>query len=281
MIQRPNHHEYFMSLALMAAQRASCPRRKVGCVLVDSNKHVVSTGYNGPAAGLPNCTTQPCGGQSHSSGKGLSSCIAIHAEINAYNQAGDRLNSVTAMYLTAGPCCEFCTATTVELIESGKLSGLETIYYFDKYPSGTEEIFKQYNIELISVDRHLPENGLLFKTAVMLGFRKEYIPPSVICVGGPAHGHLYTYDEVKSDFLRVYVADMKPNEHKIIDYSLFNESIGIKEVMRNGYADYYKVNYMVNHNRFRIFRFADLSSQEFERLFAEVRMSPQFSYAGY
>lgn len=280
MTQRPDHHEYFMCLALMAAQRASCPRRKVGCVLVDANKYVVSTGYNGPAAGLPNCTDKPCGGQSHKSGQGLSSCIAVHAEINAYNQAGDRLKSVTAMYLTAGPCCEFCTATTVELIESGQLSGLQAIYYFDTYPSGTEETFKNYGIELIPLGRGLTAESLLLKTAIMLGLRKEYIPPSVICIGGPAHGHLYNYSDVQTDYMRVYVSDMKPDEHKLIDYSVFNDQL-LSKGGRVDVGEYYKVEYQTNHARFRIFRFANLSPQEFDRLFAEVRMSPQFNYVGY
>lgn len=281
MMHRPDHNEYFMCIALMAAQRASCPRRKVGCVLVDSNKHIISTGYNGPSAGLPNCTTQPCGGHSHKSGEGLSSCIAIHAEVNALTQAGNRLIDVKTMYVTT-QCCDICTDYLDKLIIDGKLPKLDTIFFFDGYSQKSfDETFKKHNIIVSKLGKSLPDSSLLLKTAIMLGLRKEYIPPSIICVGGPAHGRLYTYDEVKSDFMRIYVADMKPDEYKVIDNSPFNESVGTKEVLRKDYADYYKENYVVNHNRFRIFRFADLSQQEFERLFAEVRMSPQFSHAGY
>lgn len=188
-MSRPSKEHYFMSLALLAAQRASCPRRKVGCVLVDKHSHVVSTGYNGPPSGEQNCTENPCGGHNQPSGQGLSLCRAIHAEINAFNQAGERLKTVTDMFLTAGPCCPLCTDTFLTLYKRGDLKNLKRMYFFDKYPSDTAKVFKDLGIELIHVDQNLDTNGFLFKLAVTLGFRQEYKPENtVLCIGGVLHG---------------------------------------------------------------------------------------------
>ena len=171
-MSRPSKEHYFMSLALLAAQRASCPRRKVGCVLVNGDYHVVSTGYNGPPKDMVNCTDFPCGGQHHASGQGLNSCVAIHAEINAFEQAGNRLDTVVEMYLTCGPCCPLCTKQFLKLYNEGLFPSLQRIYYFDVYPSDTAEKFEALGIELIHLGKDLDPNGFLFKLAALLGFRQ-------------------------------------------------------------------------------------------------------------
>ena len=50
---RPNFQDYFMRLAYLAATRATCPRKHVGCVIVDVHNRVIATGYNGAPAGMP------------------------------------------------------------------------------------------------------------------------------------------------------------------------------------------------------------------------------------
>jgi len=54
MPERPSWDEYFMSIAETVSTRASCDRKKVGCVIVKNNR-VLSTGYNGALAGVPSC----------------------------------------------------------------------------------------------------------------------------------------------------------------------------------------------------------------------------------
>ncbi|MDU7926474.1 MAG: CMP deaminase, partial [Finegoldia magna] len=44
---RKSWNEYFMDLALNVATRSTCDRAFVGCVLVNSDNRIVSTGYNG------------------------------------------------------------------------------------------------------------------------------------------------------------------------------------------------------------------------------------------
>lgn len=100
---RPDIDTYFMSMAVLVASRASCSRRRVGCVLVNELNHVLATGYNGPASGQPNCNDHPCAGANYPSGEGLSICEAIHGEQNALLQCRD-VWSIDTAYVTASPC---------------------------------------------------------------------------------------------------------------------------------------------------------------------------------
>lgn len=52
---RPSRDQWAMGLAQLTALRTTCCRRKVGAVLLNKRGHVLSTGYNGVAAGLPHC----------------------------------------------------------------------------------------------------------------------------------------------------------------------------------------------------------------------------------
>lgn len=259
---RPNKIEYFMSLALLAAQRASCPRRKVGCILVDANSYVVSTGYNGPPSGTPNCTDTPCGGQNQPSGQGLSLCKAIHAEINAYTQAGDRLVTVTDMFLTAGPCCPLCTETTEQLIQSGKLAKLKRIYFFDHYPTDTAKVFESYGIELIHVDQHLDSKGVLSQLAVLLGFRQAPRPRNqVLCVGGALHGCVVTCE---GNYMQADPSQCTPEElkrlYRVGDY----DRIPAKAVINT--QRYYRESYQSNNRRIDVMRYEYLTDAIFKRL---------------
>lgn len=273
-MSRPSKEHYLMSLALLAAQRASCPRRKVGCVLVNGDYHVVSTGYNGPPKGMINCTDVPCGGHNQPSGQGLSLCKAVHAEINAIEQAGNRLYTVTDMYLTAGPCCEFCTDTIVKLYNQGALSGLKRLYYFDNYPSDTAEKFEALGIELIHLGKDLDPKGFLFKLAVLLGFRKEELPPDmVLCVGGPLHGQMIRFSG--GPFMRADLRNCEPDDLNPV-YKF--ESGNIAETFKT-VAEYYQSN--VRFNRFstyRIMRYDNLDEHKFHLLLKELSNHPQLRY---
>ena len=92
---RPSWDEYFLDLAEQVSRRSPDPSTKHGCVLVDSGKRVVSTGYNGPVAGLPNEVvplTRPAKYD-----------WFIHAEDNAVAFARCDLRGATA-YVTGPPC---------------------------------------------------------------------------------------------------------------------------------------------------------------------------------
>lgn len=130
---RPSKDQWGLQLALVTSRRATCCRRQVGCVLVNSRGHVLATGYNGRAAGLPHCNEQTngsayknaCAGAWAKSGQSLDACEAIHAEQNALLQCRDVYDIYTA-YVTASPCI-----TCVKLLLN---TACERIVFIDEYP---------------------------------------------------------------------------------------------------------------------------------------------------
>lgn len=117
--------EYFLSIAIDAAMRGTCARRKVGCVLVDRHNQILSTGFNGVASGLTHCTLEPCKGANLKSGSGLDICEAIHAEENALIQCRSPHEIYTA-YVTASPCIK-CTRKLLN-------TSCQNIVYLEEYP---------------------------------------------------------------------------------------------------------------------------------------------------
>lgn len=102
-MSRPSREQTFMAIAMVVSKRGTCPRRQVGCVLVDHHNHVVATGYNGSAPGMPHCTESPCPGASYPPGQGYDQCQALHAEQNALLQCKD-VYSIKEAYITCSPC---------------------------------------------------------------------------------------------------------------------------------------------------------------------------------
>lgn len=74
---RPDWHTYFNNIAKVVAERASCPRAKVGAVIVSSDHRILATGYNGALAGEHSCITHGCTMLDGHCQR------AIHAEVNA------------------------------------------------------------------------------------------------------------------------------------------------------------------------------------------------------
>lgn len=99
-IARPSWDDYFMAQAYIAATRATCHRKHVGCVIVSPSNHVIATGYNGSPPGKPHC-----GHDNHEMSDGH--CVrTIHAEANAISQAARRgsATSSSTIYCTIIPC---------------------------------------------------------------------------------------------------------------------------------------------------------------------------------
>ena len=102
---RPNINTYFTEMAKLVASRSTCTHRQVGCVLVDKDNHILSTGYNGAPRGVSHCTEQPEGFKCDSDLYGREYCIATHAEQNALLQCGD-VSKIETCYVTCSPCMQ-------------------------------------------------------------------------------------------------------------------------------------------------------------------------------
>lgn len=128
---RPTKDEYFGVMSYLVATRGTCARRKVGCVLVNDKGHVLATGYNGVAAGVPHCAEgTPCEGATAPSGTNLDGCQAIHAEQNALLQCRN-VYEIETCYCTASPCL-----TCVKLLLN---TSCKKIVFGEEYPHPTAE----------------------------------------------------------------------------------------------------------------------------------------------
>lgn len=108
MTSRPGWDDYFLAVAGTVSTRADCTRRQVGCVIVDVEHRVLSTGYNGSAPGGPSCLAGECPrgllsyAQLPANGS-YDNCHAVHAEANALLFARASCRGAT-VYLTDQPC---------------------------------------------------------------------------------------------------------------------------------------------------------------------------------
>ncbi len=100
---RPSLITTMMDVAYTLSKRSTCSRREVGCVILDSDGHVLSTGYNGVPMGMPHCTEIPCAGSNMPTGMGHDICQAVHAEQNALLQCGD-IRKIRTCVTTTAPC---------------------------------------------------------------------------------------------------------------------------------------------------------------------------------
>lgn len=106
-MSRPSWDEYFMKIAMLVAERSTCLRHHVGALIV-KNKRILTTGYNGAAAGVKDCLELGClrNEKNIPSGERHEICRAIHAEQNALIQAALHGVNVSegTIYCTHPPC---------------------------------------------------------------------------------------------------------------------------------------------------------------------------------
>lgn len=137
---RPSRDQWAMDMVRVTAQRATCLRRQVGCVLLNERGHVLSTGYNGVASGMEHCNQSlpisfgkiitenyphACPGAKSQSGTNLDGCEAIHAEQNALLQCKN-VYEIHACYVSCSPCIT-CTKLLMN-------TSCQEIFFEEEYP---------------------------------------------------------------------------------------------------------------------------------------------------
>ena len=136
MKRRPEWDEYFLKLAMLASERATCPRMHCGCVLV-RNRNVISTGYNGSIPGDEHCEDIGClMVDSH--------CVrTVHAEMNALIQAAKKGHAVegSTAYITNMPCTTCAKAMIT--------AGIKRVVVFSDYHDTlATQFFAKANIKI-------------------------------------------------------------------------------------------------------------------------------------
>lgn len=148
MSSRSSWDQYFMRIALLVAERATCNRAKIGAVIV-KDKNIVATGYNGSPAGHPHCSDVGCliYVSRNPDGEEEENCFrTIHAEINAIAQAAKHGVEIAGadIYINASPCYH-CLKTLMN-------TGIRRIYYLKPYKINRITPLLEYSdVELLQV----------------------------------------------------------------------------------------------------------------------------------
>lgn len=149
--------EYFMGVALLAANRSKDPNTQVGACIVDDNNIIISTGYNGFPFGCSD-DTYPWDRQ----GTDTKYKYVVHAELNAILNANGKSLKGTKLYVDLFPCNECAKA----IIQSGIK---EVVYLYDKYADSEETIASKKMLASAGVVTRQFESD---KTKITLSFEK-------------------------------------------------------------------------------------------------------------
>ena len=115
--------EYFMGVALLAAKRSKDPSTQVGACIVNQDKKIISTGYNGFPIGI---SDDDFPWEREGDFLNTKYAYVCHAELNAIlNNPGTSLKGCV-VYTPLFPCNECAKA----IVQSGIA---EIIYLSDKY----------------------------------------------------------------------------------------------------------------------------------------------------
>ncbi len=115
--------EYFMGVALLAANRSKDPNTRVGACIVDGGNVILSTGYNGFPKG---CSDDEYPWAREGNAEDTKYPYVVHAELNAILNARGKNLSGAKLYVALFPCNECAKA----IIQSGIK---EIVYLSDKY----------------------------------------------------------------------------------------------------------------------------------------------------
>jgi len=143
-ITRPTWDAYFMKVAFLVCERATCLRRRVGAVLV-KDKQILATGYNGAPKGVTHCDVAGCIRQKLNipSGERHEICRGLHAEQNVILQAALHGTSTkdSTLYITNAPC-SICAKMIIN-------SGIREVVVLDEYPDKmASKLLKEAKVNL-------------------------------------------------------------------------------------------------------------------------------------
>lgn len=138
--------EYFMSVAVLSAMRSKDPNTQVGACIVNENRKIVGTGYNGFPMGCSD-DDLPWGRE----GRPLDTKYpyVCHAELNAILNSISRDLRGCTLYVALFPCNECAKA----IIQSGIK---KIIYKENKYPDSdgvraSMRMLKAAGVELVQM----------------------------------------------------------------------------------------------------------------------------------
>ena len=146
--------DYFMGVAFLSGMRSKDPSTQVGACIVNKDKRIVATGYNGMPNGISDNvltwardkTKYPC----PLDRKYLYVC---HAEMNAIMNKNSASLKECRIFVSLFPCNE-CAKLIIQ-------SGIKKIYYYtDKHKDEFETIASKTMLDLAGIKyiQHKPQN---------------------------------------------------------------------------------------------------------------------------
>lgn len=114
---RPSFEQVYLQLAQTLAERSTCKRLKVGTVITSTDfRKVLAIGYNGNAAGLPNCCDRDEPGN----------CGCLHSEENAVINCDAPRFIEKYVFVTHLPCVQ-CAKRLINL------GNVKAVFYGQDY----------------------------------------------------------------------------------------------------------------------------------------------------
>jgi dCMP deaminase len=138
-MNRIDRFSYFVELAILSAQRGTCKRLRVGCVLVDDfTNRVVSIGYNSSFHSTPHCIDDDCLMLDEH-------CIrTLHAEQAAIMNLEHKYEKLKC-FTTHQPCIN-----CFKLLAAGNV---KFIYYINPYiDEGRDLLNNEINLTMLQVE---------------------------------------------------------------------------------------------------------------------------------
>ena len=145
--------DYFMGVALLAAERSKDPNTQVGACIVDKENRILSTGYNGFPQG---CSDDEFPWNRDASQGETKYPFVVHAELNAILNASGKSLYGSKLYVALFPCNECAKA----IIQAGIK---EVVYLSDKYHNSPEMTASRRMLESagIKLVKHEPTRANL------------------------------------------------------------------------------------------------------------------------
>ncbi len=120
--------EYFMAVAVLSSLRSKDPNTQVGACIVNADKKIVGTGYNGFPIG---CSDEELPWEREGNTLDTKYPYVCHAELNAILNSISRDLKGCTLYVRLFPCNE-CAKAIIQ-------SGIKTVVYKEnKYPDSNE-----------------------------------------------------------------------------------------------------------------------------------------------
>jgi dCMP deaminase len=156
MSERPSFESIYMGLAESMAERSTCGRLKVGAVITSPDyRKVLAVGYNGNAAGLPNCCDSDEPGN----------CGDLHAELNAVINCDAPRAQAKVVFVTHAPCV-MCSKALINL------GNVRRVFYRNEYRASGVDLLRQVGIYVVRLAGTKSSPPTLDReTPILLGYR--------------------------------------------------------------------------------------------------------------